>query len=249
MVDPHRTDVRNGHCSPAYLRGELRLVAFELRMRHRGQTHDPVKVGGHKVHLFDDGDFQHTSLSPDSRDREPRLVEGYVLPGGAARGWVTFELPVERQPRRLQIFTGYLSAEVCCWDLPVRGTDDHRQWCAEQELDGRRSQVAALEHRAEVARRVLEWAEEVEALEARAARALAVLAELERTAGAEESYAAWGRPRKTPPPGTTDEDGLDAGSTSPPPPSPAPPPGPDRAAGPGTGPPASDGWPESGGGG
>jgi len=187
--DPHRTDVRNGHCSEAFLRGETRLLAVELRLRHAGKTVEAVKIGGHKVHLFDDDDYQHTPLGLDSRSRRPRLVEGFVMPGGAARGWVTFELPLARQAKRLQLFTGYLGAGVCCFDLPVRDTEAHAAWLAEQSLVERRHEVDLLEHKAAVAEAVLARAEEVRALESRARAAqqtLARWAALERRVAYEE---------------------------------------------------------------
>ena len=193
--DPFVCEVRNGHCSPAYLRGEARLLSVELRIRHTGQTDEAVKVSSGRLQLFDDADHLHQDLGLDSRNREPRIPEGFVLPGGAVRGWVTFQLHWERQPTRLQFFTGYLGEGVCCWDLPVcasaewaeqRAEADRRALRAEADklMDEKRREVDALERRAEVARELLSRESELGELERRASAASAWLHKAERVAQA-----------------------------------------------------------------
>ncbi|MEO1269669.1 MAG: hypothetical protein AAFX99_16405 [Myxococcota bacterium] len=200
--DPFVTDVRNGHCSDAYLRGDERLLAFEFRLEHGGTSEDPVKIGGHKLHLFDDFDHIHEPLGLDSRSRSPRLVEGFLLPGGAARGWVTFALDWARQPKRVQMFTGYLGEGVCCWDLPPMSDEDwahHRHNHRSERLAGtteavlvdKRAAISELEAQAALAELLLTRQAELSELEARAAQAREVLhrlAVLEASLGPDDLY-------------------------------------------------------------
>ena len=190
VADPYVTDVRNGHCSKAYLRGDERLLAIELRLEHGGASDDPIKIGGHKLHLFDDADYMHEPIGLDSRSRSPRLVEGFLMPGGAARGWVTFALDWDRQPRRLQLFTGYLGEGVRCWDLPLMSAEawgrhrrTHREErlaeTAQAALEDKQATISELEAQAALAELLLTREAELSALEARAAEARRVLRRLE----------------------------------------------------------------------
>lgn len=168
MCDPHLSQTKAAG----------RLIAFELRLRHRG-AEAPIKVAGSKAHLFDDEDHVHEALALDRRQKEPKIVEGYLAPGGAVRGWITFALPLERAPKRLQLFSGYLSGEVVAWDL-----DDHRVGpalmqaaLAAHHVAQRRAEVEALEAQAALARQLETYRDELASLDRRASEAEAVLSE------------------------------------------------------------------------
>lgn len=208
--DPFACEVRNGHCSPAYLRGEERLLSVELRIRHTGQTDEAVKVSSGKLQLFDDADHLHQDLGLDRRNRAPRIHESFVLPGGVVCGWVTFQLHWDRQPKRLQFFTGYLGEGVCCWDLPVWASED---WAvqraeaaqravraeADKQMIEKRRAVEAIERRAEVAREMLSRKADVAELERRASAAKAWIQQAERAATSpEEDTTGGGSPMRAP---------------------------------------------------
>lgn len=167
ICDPHLPETKAG-----------RLIAFELRLRHRGGE-APIKVAGSKAHLFDDEDHVHEALVLDRRQKAPKIVEGYLAPGGAVRGWITFALPLERAPKRLQLFSGYLNAEVVAWDL-----DEHRVGpalvqaaLAAHHVAQRRAEVEALEVQAALAQRLETYRDELDGLNRRAAEVEAILSE------------------------------------------------------------------------
>ncbi|MCA9621040.1 MAG: hypothetical protein KC731_18585 [Myxococcales bacterium] len=168
ICDPHLPEAR----------GAGRLIAFELRLRHRGGE-APIKVAAGKAHLFDDDDHVHEPLVLDRRQKEPKIVEGFLAPGGAVRGWITFELPLARAPKRLQLFSGYLSADVVAWDLADAGVAPavvHAALAAHQVAQ-RRAEVEALEAQASLAQQLETYRDELEGLSRRAAEAEAILAQ------------------------------------------------------------------------
>jgi hypothetical protein len=185
IEDPFVSDVINGHASEAYKLGLERLITVDVLVRN---TRAPMtlSVSGSKLHLFDDAHYLHEPLVLDSRARQPALVETLLPPGATARGWVTFCLHWDRQPARLQFFTGYLSAKVAVFNLPVLDAQAHTRRReevtrerAEREvtrtLDAREREVQELEAKAAVARATLDQEARVRALEARAEAARAVL--------------------------------------------------------------------------
>lgn len=119
VEDPWESDAKSHSSSEAYERGDERLVAFEVRVRSTASGGAPAPVSASKFHLFDDADYVTESIGRDARARTPLLVETFVAPGATVRGWVTFSLAWERRPARLQFFSGYLSAQVASFALPM----------------------------------------------------------------------------------------------------------------------------------
>jgi hypothetical protein len=200
IEDPYVTDVVNGHCTERYKLGLDRLLAIEVHLRNVSRT-ETVSVSGSNFHLFDDASFVHPSIGLDSRRRKPELIETYLVPGGAVRGWVTFLLPWERQTARVQFFTGYLSGKVAAFDLQLVGPPGLAQRRAEaanararleaaRVVEDKEREVLEIEARARAARVLLEQEERLRELAARAAIARATIAEVDgRIAHASPSYA------------------------------------------------------------
>jgi hypothetical protein len=185
VEDPHLTDVVNGWCSEEYKRGLERLVAVEVVIRNASRTETRAVRGN--FHVFDDAHYTRQSLGLDSRSKEPRIVEGYLAPGGLVRGWVTFCLPWERQAARVQFFTDYLSAKIAVFDLPLLDegalarlradvAERGARATASKALEEQRREVKGLEVRAKAAQALLEYEEKVRDLEVRAERARETIA-------------------------------------------------------------------------
>ncbi len=185
IEDPFASSVINGHASEAYKLGLERLITVDVLVRNTSRT-ETLSVSGSKLHLFDDAHYLNEPLVLVSRARQPALAETLLPPGATARGWVTFCLHWDRQPARLQFFTGYLSAKVAVFNLPVLDAQSHTRRReevtrerAEREvtrtLDAREREVQELEAKAAVARALLDREARVRELEARAEAARAVL--------------------------------------------------------------------------
>jgi hypothetical protein len=195
-LDPYITSVVNGHCTEAYKLGEERLLSFEVLLRNTSRT-ERVTVGGGKFHLFDDAHFMHESVTIDSRIKQPSIIEGFLLPGGSVRGWVTFVLPWQRQAARVQFFTGHLSGAVVAFDLPLVDAATLKKLHAdylEQRASGppvealreRERAVLALEAQASAALARVEYEEKARELEARAERARRTIEQATRLSGRPE---------------------------------------------------------------
>jgi len=111
-------------------------------------------------------------------EKEPKIVESYLSSGGVVRDWITFELPIERSPKRLQLFSGYLCSQVVAWDLDTSSEPQRvHAALAEHEVARRQVEVEALEAKASVARTLQVYRDQLAALDERAHAAKAILDE------------------------------------------------------------------------
>jgi hypothetical protein len=78
-----------------------RFVAFDVSFRNEGSR--VVSAGSHSLKLFDADGFLATSQFVGAK--KPALSYASVTPGNVVRGWVTFRLPTNARPGRLQITT------------------------------------------------------------------------------------------------------------------------------------------------
>ncbi len=200
VEDPWESDAKSHSSSEAYKRGDERLVAFDVRIRNTATGAEPPSVSASKFHLFDDADYVTESIGRDARARAPLLVETFVAPGATVRGWVTFSLPWERRPARLQFFSGYLSAQVASFALPM---------CDAAEQARRRDAVMGARAQAEADR-----AREAQEGEARAAQEREARAAQRAAADAEAARARYAQQQRPPAPwrGDDNDDDEDPGA-------------------------------------
>lgn len=80
---------------------------------------EPLNYRTGQWRLYDERGYVFEPVSSGAAiARKPSLPEGFLVPGTHVRGWVTFAVPIESRPARVQFFTGYLTAKVADFALP-----------------------------------------------------------------------------------------------------------------------------------
>lgn len=93
-----------------------KLITFLIYLQNVSAKEQSYRTGQWK--LYDKQGFVYEPVGSGSLRAKPDLPEGFLMPQGEVRGWVTFQVPVSMVPHKIQFFQGYISGGAVDFLVP-----------------------------------------------------------------------------------------------------------------------------------